>query len=204
MATQVNATTADDTAIPVEFTTDVDPVPEEHIVNSNTDNAALSVDMLNNMTPANRQRDELERQKLNPPIGDWVKEDRWTMDDPRILTDDSHADDVNKAGRTMLTFRGECKPRVENGIEYNPMFFLRISPDKRSSMNNEQQPDMPYKMWLKVEELYTALYSKQWSTGKDLFDMLCNDQYVIRTYKGDNNPIADIKKYDAKRVSARR
>lgn len=194
-ANAIPSTEANDTPIPEEFI-----IPEEHIVNSDADSAALSIDMLNNMTPINRQRDELERQKLEAPIGDWFKNQRWEMNDPYIVSDDRQEGDVNPAGRTIISFTGYCKPRVENNIEYNPKFFFRISPDKRMSPNNDQKPDMPYKLWLKVQDLYLAIHREQWTTGKQLFDMLKEEQYVIRTYKGDNNPIADIKKYDAKRM----
>jgi len=173
---------------------DVDAIPEEHIVNdiSNTV-SALSVEALNDLTPSNRQRDELERQKLTHPVGDWVKVDRWEQHDPRIFTEDSQPGDINPAGRTMLSFSGKCQPRVVNGIEHDPMFFLRISPDLRQNQNNDKVPDMAYKLWLRVEELYLTLYGAQWETGRQLFTMLTEDTFIIRTMKGDNKPIVDIK-----------
>lgn len=178
---------------------DVDAVPEEHIVNNTDNTAALSIDALNDLTPANRQRDELERQKLTPPIGDWIKDTRWTMNAPIVYSGDSEQGDINPAGRTMLSFSGKCQTRTVNSIEYDPQFYLRISPDKRMSKNNEKVVDMPYKMWLKVEDLYLSLNGAKWTTGKQLFSMLMEDTFVIRTMAGDNNPIVDIKPQQRKR-----
>jgi hypothetical protein len=178
--------------LPAELDDEVD-------ITSPTVSHALSSEDLESMTfDSLDQRDEQNRAKLDPPTGDWEKDDRWHFDS-RIQAGNCEPGDLKPEGRTIFSVMGKPKARVANGLEYEPVLFLRISPDVRLKDDNVSL-DNAHKLWLKVKDLHLALYEKKLSTLAQLKQMLEEDEYVLRTMKGDNGPIVvDVKVKRAKR-----
>lgn len=153
---------------------------------------ALSLQDLDNIG-FNDARDEQERAKLNPPTGDWEKEDQWKAD-IRCQQGNCMPGDLDPTGRTSLNFMGKPKPRQANGMEYEPMLFIRLSPDIRYKEDDPSKTDMAYKLFLKAKDLYMELYKEKPRNLKQLMTMLREDAYIVRTMNGDNGPIVvDIK-----------
>lgn len=167
----------DDFKMPEEF--EADPLPNGE--------GALSADALNSMG-FNDTQDELERQKMNPPVGDWDKEDRWEYE-KRVNSEDRQVGDIDGAGRTFLIFKGKPKSREANGLDYEPMLFLRISPDKRYKQDKPTEVDSSYKLFLKVKDMYIEKKGEKVKNFGQLKSMLEEDSYVVRTMNGDNGAI---------------
>lgn len=133
----------------------------------------------------NDERDEAERAKLNPPTGDWEKADRWKSE-KRVQAGNCMPNDIDSVGRTTFTFMGKPEPRQQNGIEYEPTLFLRISPDLRYSESNPALADMAYKLFLNAKDTYIAINGEKPKTLRALRVMLEEENYIIRTAKGDS------------------
>ena len=179
-APKFNLTTDDDdfdtpTDTPVQFTADDDSqdIP--------------SIDDLNDVG-FNDARDEVERAKLDPPKGDWIKDDRWKCE-MRTNEGDCEPGDVDPRGRTVLSFSGRCIPREANGMMYDPMMFFKVSPDWRSKQDEPDKPDMSYKLCLKAKDLFLSLKGEKIKKLTQMKDMLAEDSYVVRTMTGDNGLI---------------
>jgi len=152
----------------------------------------LTLDQLNNLG-FNDAQDEAEYAKLNPPVGDWTKEDRWQFSS-RVNNADTMSTDISSSGRTVLNFMGKPESRIANGLEYQPMLFLRLSPDIRYKQDKPTDVDMAYKLFLRAKELYLHLNSEKPRYIGQLIKMLVEDSFVLRTMNGDNGPIVvDIK-----------
>lgn len=170
---------------------------EEDVLQGNSSTAtaeptSLTLDQLNNVG-FNDKQDEAEYSKLNPPVGDWLKEDRWACS-IRVNNSDIANTDLDSNGRTTLNFMGKPESRQANGIEYQPMLFLRISPDIRYKQDKPTEVDMAYKLFLRAKELYLQLNSEKPKNIGQLVNMLTEDSFVLRTMNGDNGPIVvDIK-----------
>ena len=170
---------------------DVPDIPDE-IQADEEQPIGLTADQLNEQG-FNDEQDEAEVRKLNPPTGDWFKEDTFEYV-KRVNTEDQMTGDIDHSGRTLMTFTGRPEPRTANGIDYQPMFFIRISPDRRYKQDKPQEVDLAYKLFLKAKELYLALYAEKPRNLGQLKDMLCEASYVVRSMNGDNGAIAvDIK-----------
>lgn len=157
--------------------------------------STLSFDQLNNMV-FDEERDESEFAKLNPPSGDWKKEDRWDFaeKDVRVNVEDSIPGDVDGRGRTTFNFAGKPAARQAHGMEYHPTLFLRISPDIRRKKDKPDEVDMAYKLFLKAKEMYITLKGEKVQKMVQLVDMLVEDNYILRTMNGDSGPVVvDIK-----------
>lgn len=139
----------------------------------------------------NDAQDELERAKLNPPTGDWKKEDSWDFE-KNVNSDDQAQGDVDPAGRTYFNFKGKPVAREANGLQYEPALRLRISPDKRIKAD-KPEVDTAYKLYLKCKDMYLEKHSEKGTFSK-LCQMLQHDPYVLRTMNGDNGAIVvDVK-----------
>lgn len=183
-----------------EFTTDTEEFTAEDIpIVPGTSHSApqivegtLSLDQLNELT-FDDSRDEAERAKINPPTGDWEKEDRWKFD-KRVNAADSVHGDIDPTGRTFFNVFGKAKTRVVGDISHDPTLFLRISPDIRYKQDKPNEVDMAYKLFLKAKDVYTELYEQKPTKLGQLITMLEEDNYVVRTMNGDNGPvIVDVK-----------
>lgn len=152
----------------------------------------LSLDQLNDLS-FDDGRDEVERAKINPPTGDWEKEDRWKFE-KRVNAADSVHGDIDPSGRTFLNIVGKPKQREANGISYEPTLFLRISPDIRYKQDKPNEVDMAYKLFLRAKDMYTEMHSEKPTKLGQLITMLEEDNYVLRTMNGDNGAVVvDVK-----------
>lgn len=177
-----------------KFNVTTDEIPEmpDEIHADADQGAGLTADQLNEQG-FNDEQDEAELKKLNPPTGDWLKENTFDYV-KRVNLEDQMVGDIDPSGRTFMTFTGKPEPRTANGIEYQPMFFVRISPDRRYKQDKPQEVDMAHKLYLKAKELYLSLHAEKPRNFGQLITMLCEDNYVIRSMNGDNGAIAvDIK-----------
>ena len=169
----------------------VPPIPTQFTADDRS-SSSISIDDLNSIG-FNDARDEAERARLDPPTGDWIKDDRWKFE-LRRNEQDSELGDIDPLGRTMLTFTGKCVSRDANGITYDPMMFLRVSPDARYKVEEPEKADMAYRLFLKAKDLYLTLKGEKIRSVAQMRDMLAEDEYVVRTMKGDNGlVIVDIK-----------
>ena len=141
----------------------------------------------------NDEQDEAERAKLNPPTGDWEKTDGWRFE-KRVQAGNCMPNDLDSVGRTTFNIVGKPKPRQALGLEYEPVLFIRISPDLRYKEDKPADVDLAYKLFLKAKDVYIALNSEKPKNLRQLRVMLEEDNYVVRTMNGDNGPIVvDIK-----------
>lgn len=172
-------------------------VPNDSVSRNTPSEASgsLSLDQLNSVG-FDENRDEEEFAKLNPPTGDWKKDDRWpfAQKDIRVNQEDSVPGDMNPIGRTTFNFAGKPMARQANGVEYQPVLFLRISPDIRRKKDKPDEVDMAYKLFLKAKDMYITLHGERASNMGQLKDMLEEDSYILRTMNGDGGPVVvDIK-----------
>ena len=186
--------TKDEFGTPDEFIAEDEKGGTSPVGGSNG-SATLSLDALSEMS-FNDSRDEQELAKLNPPTGDWKKSDRWELEEKniRVNLEDTQPGDVDSRGRTTFTFIGKPDSRSAHGIEYQPVIFLRISPDMRQKRDKPDDVDMAYKLFLKSKELYMTIHGEKPKTFKQLLSMLEEDTYLLRTMNGDSGPVVvDIK-----------
>lgn len=134
------------------------------------------------------ERDQQEYRKLNPPAGEWLKEEEWQF---KKFTNrqDSLPGDLDPQGRTLLTFIGVPRARVVDGQDYDPVLLLRISPDIRYKQDEPDKVDRAYTLWLQAKEMYLALKGARPKMIGDIIKMLQYDEYTVRTMKGDSGPI---------------
>jgi hypothetical protein len=194
MASQRNTPPADS-----EFIQEPDDnlqIPEEftgagYSNNGTAMNGSLTLEQLNELG-FDDERDEAELAKLNPPTGDWMKSDTWELSQ-NTYTDNNAPGDIDPAGRTVFVITGKPEPRTANGMEYQPTLRIRISPDKRYKQDEPTKVDGLYKLFLEAKELYLAMKGEKVRKMGQLLKMLCEDSYVARTMKGDNNPVVQLK-----------
>lgn len=178
----------------VTATSSVPSVPSEYIADeqNGSSSGTLSLDDLGNIG-FNDTQDEAERAKLNPPTGDWEKDDRWEFK-KTVNNNDSITGDIDPTGRTYLSFAGKPIARQANGIEYQPMMFIRLSPDRRYKVDKPTDVDMAYKLFLKAKDIYLELKAEKPTKLLNLVTMITEDNIILRTMNGDNGPIVvDIK-----------
>jgi hypothetical protein len=172
---------------PEEFTADV-PVP----ANGTSRGFNASLDELNSVTFDSSTRDQ-DYKQLNPPTGDWLKEERWDFDKEKgvyIKEGDCKPGDINPKGRVFISVSGVPKSRVVDNIEYQPVMQIRVSPDKR--LKDESDPksmDMAYKLYLQSCEVYMAIHGKNLSKPSELVHFLTEDHFTIRSMNGDSGPL---------------
>ena len=154
---------------------------------SSSSSAGISLDDLKGLG-FNDEQDEYERAKLDAPTGDWEKADRWKIE-KRVYVGDCVLGDIDPVGRTVLTVSGKPKPRTANSIEYEPMLFVRISPDRRYKVDKPSEVDNAYKLFLQSKDVYLALKQERVRNIGQLIAMLVEDVYLVRTMNGDNGPI---------------
>jgi len=164
-----------------------------------SNHSALSSEDLDSMNfDSLAQRDEVNRATLDPPKGDWDKEDRWTFGS-RVVEGNCELGDLDSRGRTVFNVFGKPKPRTANGIEYHPTLFVRVSPDVRYKEDGKTL-DLQHRLWLKVKDLHLALHDRALSTPKQLKAMLEEDEYQVSTVKGSDGPIVvDVRAKRARR-----
>ena len=156
-----------------------------------TEGQALSLDDLDSVG-FNNEEEELQRAKLNPPAGDWLKIDKF---DFRItqVADDCQPGDINPTGRTLYLFSGKPESRAANGIDYEPMLFIRMSPDLRNKQDKDEI-DNAYKLFLKGKDIFLSVHDEMPSSHRQLVEALEEEEYLIRTLNGDSGPfVIDIK-----------
>ena len=154
---------------------------------SSSSSAGMSMEDLTGLG-FNDKQDEHERAKLDAPTGDWEKADRWKIE-KRVYEGDCLLGDIDPVGRTVLTVSGKPKPRTANSIEYEPMLFVRISPDRRYKVDKPNEVDNAYKLFLQSKDVYLALKQERVRNIGQLIAMLVEDTYIVRTMNGDNGPI---------------
>jgi hypothetical protein len=178
----------DDFGTPDEFMPKDDDGADSNV---NANNDSLSLDDLANVA-FNEAQDEAEYSKLNPPIGDWIKDDRFQFK-KSVNLEDSMPNDIDH-GRTYLSFSGKPAPRAANGMEYQPVLFLRISPDLRYKKDDPGKIDSAYKLCLRAKEAYLTSKGEKCKNLAQMVSFLVEDEYVLRTMNGDNGPlVVDIK-----------
>lgn len=172
--------------IPDELDDDVTG-PIAPVSSGNSYNALSSEDLENMSFDGLAARDEANRAKIDPPAGDWLKDDRWVFGS-RIAEGNCEVGDINPVGRTIFSVMGKPKARQVDGIDHQPTLFIRVSPDIRYKEDGKTFDSM-HRMWLRVKDLHLALHDAKLSTPKQLKSMLEEDEYVVRTMRGDDGPI---------------
>lgn len=138
---------------------------------------------------------ELDRDtaRLNPPVGDWIKDSAWEFD-KRVNQEDQQPGDLDSNGRTFFNIKGKPLPRTANQTEYEPTLFFRLSPDKRFKQDDPGKFDSAYRLFLRARELYISINGEKPRTYKALVECLVSDDYTVRTMNGDNGAlVVDIK-----------
>lgn len=123
--------------------------------------------------------------KLNPPKGDWVKEDEFERF-VFIVKGDCQKGDVNPEGRTKIVFSGYPHARIDqDNNEHQPLLKFYISPDVRYSTSNPNKLDKATELYQRAIEMYTSKHGEMPKTRRDLLLMLELDTYVINTWNAD-------------------
>jgi hypothetical protein len=171
-----------------------DDVPEVYTAE---DEPAATAD-LSDINFDDRQYEE-DYQKINPPAGDWIKEDRWVYKETSN-PEDSLPGDKKPTGRLFFTASGKPESRQVHGVDHQPVIFLRVSPDKRYKVDDPQKFDLSYRLFLRLQEAYLAIHSEKLRSVDQVRYFLEEDQYVLRTMNGDSGPlVVDIKAKPMKR-----
>ena len=176
--------------------------PPEFSVDA-TETTGISTEALNDNIFNDKQYED-DYKKMNPPVGDWIKDGRWSTYKMVVKGDDSITGDVGLAkkepytGRTYYSVSGRPEVRISENVEHQPMLFFRISPDKRYKQDKPAEFDSAYKLFMRAREVYLTIHGKSMHSEADIKYMFEEDSYVLRTMNGDNGPIVvDMK---AKRV----
>lgn len=169
-----------------------DDIPDEITADESQVNIGLSADELNTM-PLDQEQHNADYKAMNPPTGDWLKADTWTLT-KRVNADDKMPKDKDTVGRVYYTISGYPEPRVADGIEHKPMLFLRVSPDRRFKQDKVKEFDLAYKLWAKAVELHLSIKGTVAKTIGDVCGVLTEDEYIVRTMNGDSGAFpVDIK-----------
>jgi|SRR5262245_5474868 len=184
---------------------DIPDIPEEYTADADASSTTLSWDDLAGVG-LDAKSANADYIKMNPPTGDWLKDDRWEFDRIKGIShrEDDHRDgDISPHGRTFISVMGRPAPRVVNGIDYQPLLFLRVSPDKRykDGADDEKAPfDLAYKLYLRSREAYLSIHGQELTNLQQLVYLHTEDEVVYRTMNGDNGPvIVDVKPKPKKR-----
>lgn len=176
--------------MPAEFADDP-TLPPAHSGSTSTVQSMSDADF--DQQSFNDDQDELERAKLNPPVGDWKKDTSWEYS-KQVIVDDQQQGDFDPTGRTFLVFAGKPVAREANGLQYEPALRLRISPDKRYKADKPTEVDTAYKLFLKAKDVFLEAKGQKPKNMAELRNMLQHDAYIIRTMNGDNGAIVvDVK-----------
>lgn len=134
----------------------------------------------------NDTQDEEERRRLFPPAGDWLKVDEFEFG-LQYRDDDQQTGDVSSQGRMILSFMGKPEARYNHaGDEFQPVLFLRMSPDRRYKSDKPSEVDLAYKMFLRSKDLFLEISGEKPGNIDQLVQMMVNDSYTIRTMQGDS------------------
>ena len=191
MATRTNAPKfdAEDAISTQHVDNSVEPVPTEYT----SDDTSSTLPTESNMSFEGGSYDD-DYKKLNPPVGDWQKDDRWDTVKTFVNENDQQAGDKNPVGRTYFSVSGKPIARVAHEVEHQPTLFIRLSPDKRYKEDKPAEFDLAYKLFMRVREAYLTINGKLLANETELRYFLAEGDYVIRTMNGDNGPIAvDVK-----------
>lgn len=194
---------------------DYDDIPEEMddsakkpaytsaVSNGNTSGeGGMSLDELD-AKGMNEARDEELRAAMDPPAGDWIKSARCEWE-KRVYANDHAPDDVDPAGRTIFSYQVEVESRTMGQHVYTPKLFLRVSPDARFKQDEPEKVDMATKLWLRAKDMFLAIKEEK-PTIRTLVMFLAQEEYIIRTMKGDNSPVVvDVKRKVERRQTVRR
>lgn len=143
----------------------------------------------------NSQQYEDDYQKINPPTGNWNKEDRWETFKMSIHENDSQPGDVGLAkgrsytGRTYYSINGRPVSRTVDKVEHAPMLYFRMSPDKRYHPTKVGEFDFSYKLFIQAQQVYLSIHGESLKSEAQLKHMLEEDSYVLKTGKGDSGLI---------------
>lgn len=201
--------------VPSDDNDDIDNIPVEMddsqnrasmsnaATNGNTSSAeGMSLEELDEKG-FNETRDEQLRAAMDPPAGDWFKSTRAEWE-KRVYVNDTMPDDLDPAGRTFFSFTVEVDSRTMGEHTYTPKLFLRISPDARFKQDEPEKIDMAHKLWLRAKDLYLSVKEEK-PTIRKLIMFLAEDDYILRTMKGDNSPVVvDVKRKVERRQVSRR
>jgi len=174
--------------IPMDITDETHT--REYINNGQGEGDGLTLEQLDAIG-FNEAQDEDVRKKMNDPVGDWIKSERWTIK-TSVKGDDHLPGDFSKAGRSYISFEGYPEERYANDLTYKPKLWARMSPDAR--YKEDGKPDMASKLFNKAKDLYLSIHGEKPQTFTQLAMMLENDEYIVKTMRGDNGPvIIDLK-----------
>jgi hypothetical protein len=159
-----------------------DEINDEGTVRSNTFTSSENTVDLETLRGLgfNKEQDELDRKKLNPPRGDYEKEGPFRFE-ARIFDGDCAMGDINPQGRTVYNFSGTPKTLVVNGMEYKPTLFISMSPDVRHQERDPSKVDNKRKLFVQAKDLFLALHGREAANHAELVVMLMEDPYVINT-----------------------
>jgi hypothetical protein len=106
----------------------------------------------------NNERDEVERRKLFPPTGDYLKGEDWTVKS-HIDVEDRMKDDTYPTGRVYLSCTGPAENVKTGDVQY---FFFRCSPDPRDGKDERSRgrADIYYQNWHRAKDLYFSLHNE--------------------------------------------
>jgi hypothetical protein len=175
---------------PEEFTADV-PIGANGAATKAS--GTISLEELN-ASFQGRSTVESDYKLLNPPQGDWLKEDRWDYDVQTgafCKEGDCKPGDINPKGRIYFTFRGVPKSRMVGDIEYQPEVSLRVSMDKRlNDPNDPKSMDSAYQRYVECAQTYMAIHGRAMPfLPSALIEFVTEDHFTITTWNGDRGPI---------------
>jgi|SRR5215471_1022110 len=133
------------------------------------------------------RRQERHKEMTAPP-GDYNKSVRWDTFEVRWREDDSQPGDVYPQGRVVYSVSGKADKKVVNGIEYEPLLFIRLSPDERQHSNPsfKGEMDFQYKMYDRVCEAFLAVNGRELKDENDLKHFLEEGEYTLNTMLGSD------------------
>lgn len=195
------ATTNPFSDMPDEFNVEM-PAGSENYVAGSSPTTSSSFDDLDDVT-FDDSRDEIERAKLYPPPGDWVKSDRWQFRQARY-EGDCQPGDINPVGRTMYIFFGKPEVRLDKDRNpHEPILSIRMSPDRRYKQDDPNKVDFAYQMYLKAKDVFLTIKGTKCRKPPELVPFMCDESYLVRTMTGDNGPfVLEVKASREQRKTA--
>lgn len=134
---------------------------------------------------------------MTAPAGDYIKTARWTDTFKRShRVGDCVAGDTYPHGRVVYTISGKPDVKTVNGVNYQPVLFVRLSPDRRPHAVNPGEFDLLYKIFDRVCETFLAVEGRELRGEEDLQRFLEEGEYTLNTMVQDDGRlmILNVKK----------
>jgi len=153
-----------------------------------SENPRLSQGQITGKTFDTGRRQERHKEMTAPP-GDYTKSTRWDTFEIRWREDDSQPGDTYPQGRVTYSISGKADKKTVNGIEYEPLLFIRLSPDERHHQNPsfKGEMDFQYKMYDRVCEAFLAIHGRELKNEDDLKLFLEEGEYTLNTMLGSDD-----------------